>query len=120
MRVADTSALYPLFDEDDGHHERARRALGNPEPIAVPSEILVETVNLIEYRFGWQAAKRSAASLLDKPHVSRADPVPVEGVRQAFEAAEGELSLADAVVVQSCRMQGAQPLAFDEAIRERT
>lgn len=36
MRVADTSALYALFSENDVHHEEATRALRDPEPVLVP------------------------------------------------------------------------------------
>lgn len=119
-RVADTSALYALFDEDDAHHARARDRLAEPEPVLVPREILVETTNLLQYRFGWSATREAVGSLLDEPHVAVAGPVPVEGVWGAYERAEGVLSLADAVVVQTCRAQDAHPLAFDEAIEGRT
>lgn len=118
-RVADTSALYALFDEDDDHHDEARDRLGDPTPVLVPREILVETTNLLQYRFGWSAAREAVDRLLGKPHVAVADPVPVEGAWGEFERAEGALSLADAVVVQTCRAQDARALAFDEDIEGR-
>lgn len=118
-RVADTSALYALFDEDDDHHAEARDRFGDPTPVLVPREILVETANLLQYRFGWSAAREAVGGLLEKPHVAVSDPVPVEGAWGTFGRAEGELSLADAIVVQTCRARDARPLAFDEAIADR-
>lgn len=118
-RVADTSALYALFDGDDKHHDQARTALADPTPIWIPSEILVETVNLVEYRFGWAPAHRALGALLEKPHVSIAEQVPMDGIWRTFQQAEGELSLADAVVVQTCRVHGSEPIAYDDAILGR-
>lgn len=115
-RIADSSVLYALYDEEDEHHERARRALGHPEPVMVPSEILVETVDLLAYRWGWDRGLAALDALMETPHVSRADPVHLEAVHRLHRAADGALSLADAFVVQTCRALGAEPLAFDDAI----
>lgn len=119
MRVGDTSALYALFDEDDAHHDRAKAALEDPEPIAVPTEILVETVDLVEYRSTPGTARAALAWLLDRPNVRVADPVHVPAVREIHADGEGALSLADAFVVQTCRALAADPLAFDEGIHSR-
>ncbi len=119
MRVADTSALYPLFDADDAHHEQARNDLANPTPVLIPSEILVETVNLLHYRFGWSPAHSALEALLSKPHTNLAQPVPMAGVQDTYKKAQGDLSLADATVVQTCRVHGATPLSYDEAILKR-
>lgn len=118
-RVADTSALYALFDEDDAHHDRAKAALEDPEPVAVPTEVLVETVDLVEYRSTPETARAALAWLLERPNVRIADPVHVPAVREVHEDGAGELSLADAFVVQTCRALGADPLAFDEGIGSR-
>lgn len=118
-RVGDTSALYALFDEDDDFHPPAKAALEDPEPIAVPTEILVETVDLVAYRSTERLARRGLGWLLDRPNVRIADPVHMPAVREVHRDADGELSLADAFVIQTCRALGADPLAFDEAIRQR-
>ncbi len=118
-RVADTSALYAVFDSDDKHHDEARETLGDPTPVEIPSEILVETVNLLEYRFTWENACRALESLLSKPHVSVAAGVPFAGVREVFQAAQGTLSLADAVVVQTARALGAEAWTYDGEIQAR-
>lgn len=118
-RVADTSALYAVFDSDDKHHDEAREILGDPTPVEIPSEILVETVNLLGYRFTWENACRALESLLAKPHISVAQPIPFGGVREVFQAAQGTLSLADAVVVQTVRALGAEAWTYDGEIKAR-
>lgn len=119
VHVADTSALYAVFDEDDTRHEAARDHLSQASPVLVPREILVETSNLLQYRFGWSAARDAMRSLLEEPAIRVAEPVPIEGVWGAYDRAEGALSLADAVVVQTCQAHDAEPLAFDEDITRR-
>lgn len=116
VRVADTSALYAFLVETDGHHTKAATALTNPDPIVVPTEILLETVQLLAYRFGWDAGRLALDALLSLPHVSVAEKVSFDGVRQVHAASKGRLSLADAFVVQTCRALGATPIAYDANI----
>lgn len=116
MRVADTSALYAVFNKGDQHHGKALEALAEPEPIAVPMEILVETIELIEYRQSWAVAKAALEDLRRTPHVRIAERVDVDAVIAVFTASKGRLSLADAVVVQTCRALAAKPFAFDRDI----
>lgn len=117
VRVADTSVLYAVLDEDDDHHDQAVGDLEDPEPILVPREILVETVDLVRHRADAGAASAALDDLLALPHVSVAEPVHVEAVQAVFDEAAGDLSLADAVVVQTCLARGADPLAYDEDVR---
>ena len=116
MRVADTSALYAFLVETDGHHTKATAALTDPDPIVVPTEILVETVHLLAYRFGWDAGRLALDALLALPHVSLAEKVSFDAVRQVHAVSKGRLSLADAFVVQTCRVLGATPMAYDANI----
>lgn len=116
MRVADTSALYAVFDADDAHHAAATKALADPEPIAVPTEILGETIGLIEYRMSWNAAKAALEDLRRTPHLRLAERVDPDAVASVFVDSRGKLSLSDAVVVQTCRALAAKPLAFDRDI----
>jgi predicted nucleic acid-binding protein len=115
MRVADTSALYALFSEDDRFHERALKDVSSPEPIAVPSEILVETMDLIAYRFGGDAGRRALDALVQLPHLSVAEKVELSAVKEIYDRAKG-MSLADAYVVQTCVALGAEVLAYDKRI----
>ncbi|MFQ6107764.1 MAG: PIN domain-containing protein [Thermoplasmata archaeon] len=114
MRVADTSALYALFSEDDRFHEKALKDVGAPEPIAVPSEILVETTDLIAYRFGAGAGREALEALVQLPHVSVAERVELSAVKEIYDRAK--ISLADAFVVQTCLALGAEVLAYDGRI----
>lgn len=115
MRVADTSALYALFSEDDRFHERALKDASAPEPIVVPSEILVETIDLLAYRFGRSAGRKALDSLLQLPHMRVAEKVELSAVREIYGKAR-EMSLADAFVVQTCVALGAEVLAYDRRI----
>lgn len=119
-RVADTSVLYAVFDDADAHASRARSDLALPEPIAVPTEILVETTDLLDRRCGRKAAEAALAALLSLPHVRVADQVEIEAVKAIHAASRGKLSLADSIVVQTCRVLGAAPLAYDADISRAT
>ena len=115
-RVADTSALYALFSDVDRFHRRAVSNVGDPDPLLIPTEILVETIDLLAYRFGSAAGRSALASLLRLPHVSVAERVELPPVRRIYERARGRLSLADCFVIQTCVALGADPLAYDKGI----
>lgn len=115
-RVADTGALYALFSEADRFHGRAVRDVGDPDPIAVPTEVLVETIDLLTYRFGFGAGRSALDFLVGLPHVGIAEKVEVAAVRAIYRAARGRLSLVDSFVVQTCLALGAEALAYDERI----
>lgn len=117
VRAADSSALYALVVTEDAHHRRALEAFADPEPIVIPTEILIETIDLLQYRFGWTRARAALDDILALPHVSLADKVRIEPVRTLHADAKGKFSLADAFVVQTCRATGAVPLSYDEDIR---
>ena len=116
MRVADTSVLYALFSEEDRFHNRAVNDVSSSDPITVPSEVLVETIDLLAYRFGVGAGKKALDFLLKLPHVSIAEKVEFGAVKGIYDGAKGKLSLADAFVVQTCAALGAGVLAYDRRI----
>lgn len=115
-RVVDTSVLYASFDRSDARHARAIRDLAAPDALILPREILTETIALIQRRAGFPAASAALDRLLSLDQVRVADPVPLEGAAAVFREGEGRLSLPDAVVVQTCRLLGATPLAYDRNI----
>lgn len=115
-RVADTSALYALLAKGDQNHDRAVDAVCDPEPILVPSTILAETIDLVKYRYGVIPGLQAMEDLMSLPHLAVADDVPFEGVRAEYERVGGRLSVADAIVVQTCRALGAKPLAYDKRL----
>lgn len=118
MRIADTSALYALFARGDAHHERARSTLQDPELIVIPSEIFVETIDLIQYRIGFDEAVAASGFLRGLPHVQvRPSPASVLSLTWAAHIeGRGKLSLADALVVAWCRDEDAAPFTFDREI----
>ena len=116
MRVADTSVLFALFSEEDRSHESAVDDVGSSDPITIPSEILVETIDLLAYRFGAGAGSKALDFLLKLPHVSIAEKVEFSAVKGIYDGAKGRLSLADAFVVQTCAALGAGVLAYDRSI----
>jgi len=115
-RVADTSVLYALFSEADRFHRAAVEDVGDPDPIVMPTEVLVETIDLLTYRFGFDAGRSAFDFLVDLPHVGIAEKVEVEAVRAIHRAARGQLSLADSFVVQTCLALGVDALAYDQRI----
>ena len=115
-RVADTSALYALFSEADRFHGRAVEDVGDPDPIVVPTEVLVETIDLLTYRFGFGAGRSALDFLVGLPHVGIAEKVEVAAVQAIYRAARARPSLADSFVVQTCLALGAEALAYDERI----
>ena len=50
-RVADTSWLYAIFHEGDTFQQEATRLVQEPRPTLVPTAIMVETLDLVRYRF---------------------------------------------------------------------
>jgi predicted nucleic acid-binding protein len=122
VKVADTSALYALFRENDAHHGQAKAQLASGEGIVVPAEILTETLCLIQFRAGFPAAKAAAAFLARVPsvevqptHDNPWDDLQGEAAR-CFDASGGKLSRADAVVVAWCRKRGLQPWSYDRGL----
>jgi len=122
VRVADTSALYALFFEEDAHHSKAHAFLADGEAVLIPAEILAETVWLLDRKFGHLAAREAGATLRRLPNVevqpSWDDPWD-NVLGQAwleYQAGRGKLSYADAVVVAWCRKRRLKPWTYDKHI----
>lgn len=126
MKVADTSALYALFRENDAHHAQAKAQLATGEPIVVPAEILTETLCLIQFRAGFAPARAAAAFLAATPcvevqptHDEPWDDILGETAR-CFEAAQGRLSRADAVVAAWSRKRRLPVWSYDRELLAAT
>lgn len=119
MRIGDTSALYAAFVKEDAHHAAARSALEDPDPIPIPSEILAETIALLQLRLGFERARSAGIGLRATPHVRMEGPskAVVTAAWAIFEAAGGKLSLPDAFVVAWCRNKDAPAITFDREIK---
>lgn len=121
MRIADTSALYAAFVENDVHHGEARAAFAVNEPTIIPSEIFTETISLFQFRHGFDRA-REVGEALRRTSYMRIAPAPqsvLEAAWLAFVEAAGRLSLPDALVVAWAKHETAKPITFDEDIRRR-
>lgn len=121
MRIADTSALYAAFAQIDVHREDAQAALADPDLIVVPAEILVETIDLIQYRIGHGPAQAAGEFLRGLPNVQvrSASAGVLSSSWTIYEEGKGKLSLADAVVIAWCRAEQALPVTFDKEIQRR-
>lgn len=116
MRVADSSFLVALFLNQDGHHSRALKDLLQPDPVVVPSEILVESFGVLASRLGPRTALAAMADLLATAHVSFYGGVNPDAAVRIWTESHAKISLADACVVQACRALGALPLAYDQGL----
>jgi len=118
LRVVDTSFLYALFSGTDAFHERALREAKQYDSVLLPPEILSETVALIHYRQGFEAARNAGQWI----SAQRAFRIPASDESFAwvpwrvFRTWRGKLSYPDAVVVAWCRQLRGAPLAFDDTI----
>ncbi|MBS3817199.1 MAG: PIN domain-containing protein [Candidatus Thermoplasmatota archaeon] len=122
MRIADTSALYALFNENDKHHEEAKKNFEESDPIIIPSEIWSETISLIHYRQGKEDAVKAGKALLDLPHVDL-KTANIDLLRSSWETfmdSDKDLSFPDSVVVSWCEDKNATPLSFDEGLNSST
>lgn len=118
-RIADTSALYAAFVAEDQHHAEARAAFSHDEPTIVPSEIFAETLALLQYRIGFDAATHAGEALRATPHIRilPATAALVESAWQIFTGAKGRLSPPGAFVVAWARAESAKALSYDKEIQ---
>jgi predicted nucleic acid-binding protein len=113
-RVADTSFLLMLFDHSDPRQGKAATWASDPEPIAVPAEVLGETLGVLHRRLGFAKADGVWRQLTTLPHVEFQETGDVEATAEVFARHKGKLSWVDAAVVAACTRLGAKPLAFDD------
>jgi predicted nucleic acid-binding protein len=65
--LADTSAWYALFDEDDKHHERANIFyVRNLFPFVTTNFIIDETLTLVKKRLGHRQAVEAGKNLINQ------------------------------------------------------
>lgn len=115
-RVADTSFLLTLFDADDPRRETAKAWAAKADPIAVPPEVLGETLGVAHARQGYGAAREILAWLQQKPHIELLETTDVGEIDRTFTEGRGRLSWVDAAVVVRCLADEADPLCFDPDI----
>lgn len=116
VRVADTSALVAFVSKEDAHHSKAVKAFREPDPVLLPQEILTETVDFLDGRFGFKTARDAAYDILNLRNIRIAPPIHVAAALGHFERNQGKLSFADCVVVETARSWAAPALTFDKGI----
>ncbi|PYQ59219.1 MAG: VapC toxin family PIN domain ribonuclease [Acidobacteria bacterium] len=116
--IADTGALYALYDADDRHHTAVREFLERePGPIIIPVAILAELDYLLREFLGIDAELDFLDGLLDGSFllepVTRSD---LERCRELIAQYRGlDLGLADAAVIATAeRLNVFRILTVDE------
>jgi predicted nucleic acid-binding protein len=116
--VADSGALYALYDADDRHHDAVKRAVAAARgPILVPAVLLAEVDYLLREYLGIDAELDFLASLADGAFVlEHFLPPDLARARELVEQYRSlDLGLADAVVVATAeRLHVPTILTVDE------
>ncbi len=115
--LVDTSALYALLARDDQNHEAAAAAfsgLRHRGPLVTHNYVVVETVALVQHRFGMSVV-RTLLDLLGPIQVIWVDEETHRAALAALLAApRRRLSLVDRVSFEVMRERGiTQAFAFD-------
>jgi predicted nucleic acid-binding protein len=121
----DTSALLAVLHASDANHRRAaktwRALLESGEEFVVTSYVLVETVALLQHRFGLTAARAFQEDVEPVLRVIWVDAdLHREGMAALLTAGRRELSLVDCVSFACMRRLGiAQAFHFDRHFTEQ-
>lgn len=116
VRVVDTSALVAFISKDDAHHKKAVDAFRDPDPVLLAHEILAETVDFLDGRFGFDRARDAAYDILNLRNIRIAPPIHIAAALAHYERNQGKLSFADCVAVETARSWAAPVLTFDKGI----
>jgi predicted nucleic acid-binding protein len=125
MVFADTSALFPLLDQDDvlhGSASRTWRDLRSAGDLIISTNyVMVETFVLVQNRLGLQAAKDLADSVFHLILIEWVTPeVHQAGIDAVLAASRRDLSLVDCISFAVMRRLGlSHAFAVDEHFREQ-
>ena len=117
----DTSAFYALADRRDSNHRRARAMLktlsGGTGSLLTTTDVFDETVTLVRYRLGHEAAMKIGRGILDSSWCRLVD-VPLETRQAAWEIfgryADQSFSLTDCTSFATMRaMSVTEAFTFD-------
>ncbi len=121
----DTSALLAVLNSGDENHARASRSfralVESDEPLVTTSYVLVETVALLQHRFGLGAVRGFQDAVAPMLAVVWVDAeLHAEGTAALLTANRRELSLVDCVSFACMRQQGlARAFHFDRHFRDQ-
>lgn len=120
MRLADTSFLVGLIEEDDSHHQNALTILEdvqtlNVGPIIVGEAVARETLQVMERRYSTPQPDAAVALYhvcITQPF--RCDPAVLRALREA--AVRPALGFVDALLAEQALRAGAELLSFDRRL----
>lgn len=121
----DTSALVAVLHAGDENHTRAARSfralLESDEELVTTSYVLVETVALLQHRFGLAAVRGFQDAVVPVLGVVWVDAeLHAEGAAALLTAGRRELSLVDCVSFACMRRQGlTRAFHFDRHFRDQ-
>jgi len=121
----DTSALVAVLHAADENHARAARSfralLESDEELVTTSYVLVETVALLQHRFGLAAVRGFQDAVVPVLGVVWVDAeLHAEGAAALLTAGRRELSLVDCVSFACMRRQGlTRAFHFDRHFRDQ-
>lgn len=115
MRLADSSYLLALFLSGDRNHSTAWEETARADPIMVISEVLSETLGVLQKRKGIDFARMAKEWLESKPHVQFAFTLRqhFDVASRVFAKAPERVNYVDAVLVAWVLDTGARLLTFD-------
>lgn len=111
--VADSGALYALYDADDAHHDAVAEVLGGYRgPIVVPVAILVEVDYLLREFLGVDAELAFLQGVAEGAY--RVEPFGTDDLNRCRELIENyrdlDIGLADAAVAATAERLGIRTL----------
>jgi predicted nucleic acid-binding protein len=121
----DTSALLAVLHSGDGNHARASRSfralLESGEELVTSSYVLVETLALLQHRFGLGAVRGFQGQVAPVIGVVWVDAeLHAEGVAALVTAGRRDLSLVDCTSFACMRRQGlTRAFHFDRHFRDQ-
>lgn len=119
MRLADSSFLLALFLSGDRNHGSADREAAKSEPILVLSEVLGETLGVLQKRKGIDFARLVKQWIEGKPHFQFAftQRTHFDAASRIFMKAPERLNYVDSIVAAYAIASATTLLTYDEDLR---
>ena len=120
MTAFDTSALIPLFDTSNPHHERANQAFRDAQSVLLHPVVVAEAAAVLRRnaqasgRQGNAVARQALEHLRREPRCRVVSQVNDAGALERY-LSDGRLSLVDSYVIQVALQHGNEPpVTFDD------
>ncbi len=116
----DTSAFLALLNADDRYHASAvavwRQLLGEKEPLVCNNYVLVETITLLQNRFGQDAVRVFQEDILPVVTINWVDvSIHLQAISALLASGRRRVSLVDWSAIEMMRSTGARRIfTFDQ------